>query len=857
MDVALNTQRTFGNVQELSPGNFKAPENIIQTVHAARTIYMRLREAHLKRIKLYAEILGLIQGNPPYNPADLAAAGLDHISNFNDMSANAQIERACLAYWNLSYNAQTFAFFKLRFRLPKDGDKSNLETDPDSVYYAQLMARHWDYAVKTCWPSFITNIAALSTQLVELGISPCIWPDERDPRWRIVELSKFYVPDQTQSDLELLTTVCIESEFTVQYLWGIYQEFKDKPEAAAPWNVDQIGRLLVLITTNIPMSTLSAADRLELERKILAGDVSMDRYFSNVVRIISLLQKEYTGKISHYMFPKNLGIEEDSTQEGFLFYEHEQFYSMQEATVVFTINPGQFTIHMNRGLGHKIFSLAQAKQMTENRVVDMAGYASTPIIKTSSLATKDVDQIKFYPGVPLNIGNYDLLQNNLGANLQGVVGAAEHLQQLMQYNLTYSGNDPGQPDPDKGSLSPTQTRLQATNEFAIQKNYIQHFYSSLDVVVRNMTIKMFNSKPGYPGYDIAETWKERCLDDGVPEYIFELDKDRDRYKMPKKIDVCATRVAGGGSQVAQLIGLQELGNIVSSFGPRGSRQYQRDYIIATVGAEHIDEYMSDADQSDERSQGATIAGLENAVMQAGKAPIFSPDNDHRAHFAVHMALGSQMQQNLQQQQMDTIEADSVFHVMIPHLQEHFQALQQSEFTKAFAEKYKKPFNDMVRYATFNHRNAVSEQEAKVKQQQQQQQDTQSAMTDEQLKTMQVTNDEHRKDAKLAAQTQRQEKAGTAKEAALVRKTEADIQINTKKAEGEVQAKMIKAGAPGQGGFENTADTEANANPSGYLSKIGGDTVAPYNTVEPYAYDQTTQAPSPTPAKPKLGSPLPR
>src|SRR4029079_11152790 len=83
------------------PGNLKAPENIITTVQAARNIYFTYRTNSLNRILLFAQIDGLLSGNPPYDPQELASAGLAYAANFNDLSARSLCERAALAYWNL------------------------------------------------------------------------------------------------------------------------------------------------------------------------------------------------------------------------------------------------------------------------------------------------------------------------------------------------------------------------------------------------------------------------------------------------------------------------------------------------------------------------------------------------------------------------------------------------------------------------------------------------------------------------------------------------------------------------------------------------------------------------------------
>ncbi len=212
-----------GAIEETENGkDLEAPKNITPNVSVVRNIYQNYRTGHLKRIYLYAQMEGLFQGNPPYAPSELKEAGLQHISNFNDMSGRSIIKRSAQAYWNLLHNSQHLINFDLR-----------LKEAPDAGIWGDIMSRHWDYVIKTKWRGFIQNVASLTHQLVKLGVSPTIFPDEDSFKWKVVELNKFFIPGNTSSDLDLLTSFAVESEFTLQYLWDVYTSEKNKKES--PW----------------------------------------------------------------------------------------------------------------------------------------------------------------------------------------------------------------------------------------------------------------------------------------------------------------------------------------------------------------------------------------------------------------------------------------------------------------------------------------------------------------------------------------------------------------------------------------------------------------------------------------------
>lgn len=728
-----------GRLVQKASGALEAPDSIIPTPNAARTIYNKFRAEHLKRIQLYAQIEGLIAGNPPYNPTDLAKHGLSHIANFNNLDGRSLYERGALAYWNLLNEAETICKFEL----------VGIE-DPHKVEWADIMAKHWDSMVRS-WPSFYTQVNTLTGQLIKFGLSPVLWHDERDWRWRTIELQRFFVSDQALSDVEQLTAICVESFFSVQYLYEVYQEFKDKPEDKRQgWDIKELEGLLINRANTFSQQSYQIFDMMDLQRRIQNGDLAFANFFSDNLRLISLLYKEYDGKISHYMFDRTYD------QGSFLFKQIGQYDLMQEGVVLFTASPGEFTIHSNRGLGHKILSGCQAMMQLDCSIVDMARWSSTPLIKSLATGSKDFEAIRFYPGVPTNIGTAEFVQNQLGANINQLVSASQYILQKLQYNTANSGDDPGIPDRNTGSVSPSQARMESYKEFGVLKHNIAHFYSQFDIVVRNMTAKMLHCKKGYPAYDYCEQWKKSCIQDGVPEIIFAT-KGAEKSELPPHIRVRATRVAGDGSTLARIMGLQELGPVVGAFGPKGVKEYQRQMVMATMGPEYVDAFLA-PEEPDETAGGASLAGVENAVMQAGKSPIFSPDNEHRAHIAVHFALANQVIQALQQQQTNPVEANKIFEVLVPHMADHIQFIVQSPFEQQFFQQIRKPWDQVQEYAKLNKKNANAMLQKQIREQQEQEAAQQKVLTDEELKNLQVINDERRKDIKVSSQVERAKEA---------------------------------------------------------------------------------------------------
>jgi len=774
-----------GQITESSEGNITAPKNIIQNINSARALYMRYRTDNLGRLQLFASIKGLISGNPPYDQAELDSNGLSHIANFNNMDAGAIFEQGALAYWNLVNQAEYLVKFIF-----------NDEYNPDLLDFAQIMAREWSIVVRE-WNDFERQVCTNVSQILMFGFSPVAWPDEKDWRWKTVEISRFFLPDQATTDTSLLTSIFMETSYTVQELYEIYKNIKDLPEPEkgekkqTPWNKNDLANFLMQRANSYVKNTQEQIlDPVKFQQMVENGDISFDQLYTDEVRLVSLLQKEYDGKFSHYIFDRHIGTGATATQSGFLFFLDRQYSSIQEFLVIFTASPGHFTIHGNRGLGHKIYSPCQATMQLDCDIVNMARLSSTPMIQSPSTGARDFEPIQFKPGIPMNIGPAQFVQNNLGSNIGGLIGAGNYLLQKLNINLTHSGDDPGMPDSAQGSISPSQARMKSFKEFGVLKNNIAHYYKYVDQVFYNMIVKMLKSDKTCPGYEQAKRWKDRCIELGVPEVLFALDSD----ERPKHWRVKATRVAGDGSTLALIMGLETLAPFVSSFSAKGVKQFQRDMVMATMGADYVAAYVGN-DEVDEISGGASLAGAENALMKMGESPVFSPDNAQRAHITVHMELARYIIDQRAQQQMDARSADKIFAVLIPHLGEHIQAVAQNVLQQNFFEGIKKPWNQIQQYAQLNRKNAEAEIQSLIRKQQEDQAQTEQVLNEEQRKNVKLQGDEARADAKVASQVARADRANETRAEVSKEKVRSDAETKRLKVRLEADVKKEEESLP--------------------------------------------------------------
>jgi len=758
-------------------GRLEKPENIIMNVPAARTYYNNVRLEHLDRIYLAAEIKGLIAGNPPYDQEQLAAQGLNHVTNANFLDAKSLFERTALTFWNLINNNNYLIKFEIR--------KFETQNDQDLSTWAEIMSRHWTELINEQWQDFAIEFSTMVSQLVEIGLSPVVFKDENSYKWESVDYSRFYMSNKTLSSVSKWDYLCIDTPFTMQYLWGVYHTLEQMtPEARGmqPWNMEALQWYMLMRANNIIKQDgqNALANMVDLQNLVQNGATNMAAFFTDVVLLSTLYYKEYSGKVSTMIFDPIIG----TTMDQFLYYGSEQYGCFEEAVIAFTYSAGERYLHGNRGVGHKIFPACQALMQLDCNTLDMAKMAGTPVIESPSTLGQNLDPIRFIPGTMTNIGTAKLAQNNLGGNTGQVMNVSQYFERKINRNAQISGDDPSMPDVDRGSKSAPEIQMQSIREFGVGKQTVNHFYRTFTLLEQQMVIKQYHCPAGHPDKEFFNLWKERCMAEGVPEDLFKLNGAK-QGELPKYLKVSAAKVAGDGSSLGLIMGLKQVGSIAGGFSAKGQYNYRADIINSSLGADYTARYLGDAQEPDEALGGASLARLENIAVRGGQLPQATKDNQQKAHIGSHMADAVEVIKGVQSQQMDPMQADQYFALMLPHIDDHVQFLEQDVLNKQYVETIVPQIRQLTKFAQLNRVRVQKMQQAEMRRRAQEEE----AMTAEQMKQeredFKVQKDEARKDMKVTSQVERAKEANQTRAQIMKESTVA-------KAENERLAVKLKA-----------------------------------------------------------------
>lgn len=758
-------------------GGLQKPKNIIMNVPAARTYYNNVRLEHLDRIWLAAQIQGLIAGNPPYDQEQLNAQGLNHVTNANFLDAKALFERTALTFWNLINNSNYLIRFSLR--------KFETQNDQDLSTWAEIMSRQWTELIDELWPDFAIEFSTLVSQLVQIGLSPVVFKDENSYKWESVDYSRFYMSNKTLSTVSKWDYLCIDTPFTMQYLWEIYhmlEQLTEEARAQQPWDIEAVKYYLLMRANNIIKQDSQNAfyNMLDLQRLVENGATNMAAFFTDVVLLSTLYCKEYSGKVSTMIFDPLIG----TTMDQFLYYGSEQYGCFEEAIIAFTYSAGERYIHGNRGVGHKIFPACQAMMQLDCNTVDMAKMAGTPVVESPSVLGQNLDPIRFVPGTMTNIGTAKLAQNNLGQNTGQVIQVVQHFERKINKNAQISGDDPSVPDADRGSKSAPEVQMQSIREFGVGKQTVSHFYRTFDMLENQMVAKQFHCPAGHPDKEFFNKWKERCVDEGVPDEVFKLNGAK-KGELPPHIKVRAARVAGDGSSLNLTMGLRGVGGIAGGFSAKGQYNYRSDIINSQLGADYIDRYLGDASEPDEAQGGASLATTENFMVRSGSLPLATKDNQQKAHIGTHMADAMNVVRLVQSQQMDPIQADAYFALMIEHIKAHIAFVSEDELNQQYVEQLEPAIKQLEKFAQLNRIRVQRMQQAEIRRRAQEQEAMSAAEMEQQRKDFVTQKDEARKDLKLSEQLDRQKEQQQVK--ADIAKSSAQAKASTDRLKVELQA----------------------------------------------------------------------
>jgi hypothetical protein len=630
----------------MEPGDIQneLTEKRIKNLEEARALLGILEKDALVRKEGFAKVTNQLNGGKPLDDEQLIKLGQGWRTNCNFRDASSTLEQVLIGYWRLLHDTTNLSAITVH------------DDDPMAETYAQIMSENFNRFIDEWGDGYVRNYLLMSTNHVAFGVGTGFFNDPKSPRWEVVRVGDLNVPPRAKADTESLQFVMIDQEMEISDAWKLIRTLKK--EAASRkmgWNPDALRQLLWYKINGNDTRPLPG-DFVKIEDNIRDNELTMTNRHGPM-RIIHLYVKEFDGKISTYIFARDIhhGAE-------FLFDNSDKESrpeTMRELLFNIFFEAGNGLFWGSKGFGQKNYQLMTIVNRLKSRAVDRTlidglnfrdtsdgGLTNIPIVSVGpiNVLPKELEQIPAYPHgstITETIEMLDYQTNSNNARFR------DQSKQIEQADTATQAN----------ALSAIQSQVDISNATLFLKQIAMLFSEQF----RRLRMRG-NDDPD------AKKFRDRCIEEGgVPEEIF-YDAD---------ITV-ATGADPGAASIALRAQYAKEGMMMAATDPDfNSRWFKEIYVSAHFGASAIKKALKPVDAtSDIAAQ--RLAILENDSMGNGHPIPVDPTDNHAAHVPVHLQPLEMIVMKFKTTGQISPDAFPALINAIPHLQKHFEYMENNK-----------------------------------------------------------------------------------------------------------------------------------------------------------------------------------
>ena len=592
----------------------KAPETRLADAASAREIFQKLISADQLRNATRSKLRGLVDGNPPYNPAELRRNNQAFRTNVNFRESEAFLSLAMSAFYDVFAEVPTYANIRTAYGNDMDKREEWSKIITEEFDRLQKLDKDFDYTMQLS-----------QREMVLVGDGPLIFEDATDWRCKAIMANDLLVPDGTKSNVGDWKVALVRTRMGVD---DLFEKIQDEEAATATgWNVDYV-RQRIRSAMPEPYRSGTQYDWEFFQRQLRSNDITFSAR-SEVVSMCHVFYKEFDGKISH-------AIIDERDSQGFMYRKLRRFSRWEQVIHPMYYDRGDGEHHGVKGLGIKMLQAMELKNRLRCAMVD-AAFARTQILfrplNANALSKTSVVQQGPYAILP---PDYEVIQQNIAGVLDAPMAVNADLENVLQGNLSQYRQSLSKPQGNPKTAF--EVNVMVSQQSAIGKTQLSRYYNQLDSFFEERYNRASNPNlnPITKSDKDAIEFQRRCKERGVPvQAMMDIDF------------VEATRTVGQGSQFAKQ---QLLGSLLSLSGalPEGGKiNLLKDYIAAQVGQQMVDRYLPSQIQSSRVQDQAALAVLEHASLNQSNMPIVTDTQDHVVHIETHMAAANQAASSLQ------------------------------------------------------------------------------------------------------------------------------------------------------------------------------------------------------------------
>lgn len=612
-----------------------------------RTVYEHLSTEDLPDAKRRANILGLYNGNLPYDPKKLESSAQKNLANINTMGLKNVIDNRANVLLRLE--SDTANLVELR---PIARELAG----PDAERIGRVVAEEFS-AMLRANGKFIAALARMNKEADLYGLGPITWPSSID--YCPIALDRAQIrfvgngPVQS-SEHELFM---FESTLSAGYLRFLL----DNPEIAEAegWNVSAVKEWLVKAygaqqqesrdQPGTEGSTTPIESQLSFIRRNVLGEDSQFK----PLHVIHVFVKEvaFPRGITHIITPAA------ETTERFMFEKQNAYRTMDECFLWFPYSIKDRYAREVRGLASFLYAIERTNNRLACQIIDAAFLASSVILAqgAGTSAAQDVSIVEQ--------GRYTILppgltpaQAQVKPDLQSLMSVRQALEQMgigsvsgRSYgNLASTGPklfESGRaPTKEETELQQMLRTRQDEAEFAQRQDVMNKICKQ--TFLRALRLAFLNPEQRVDFPEIDE-WISRCSMRGIG-----LEQ---MMSIPQLFSIVACRDLALGSDGK----IAALGAYVQMYGgsldESGRKFIARESARLQFGQRDADLIIPEVSRDQAPSDQASFATLENNQMKQGFQVVVGQDQLHWSHIPIHSQLLQEIVQMVAAPQDNTPE----------------------------------------------------------------------------------------------------------------------------------------------------------------------------------------------------------
>jgi hypothetical protein len=630
-------------------------------------MYSRAWSANGRRNARNALVKGMVDGNPPYDQRQLDSTAQKYRANFNTGEAEAFLNVAETAFYDLFSEVETFATITV------DSE------DPDARTWGDVITYHFDWLQRQD-DRMDYGVQLSHHDMVLYGSGPQIWDDPLDWRSKAVKHANMLLPEDAPSNVADWERVFFRENYRIN---DLYQFIAD-PDAArkAGWNLGAVRDSIMRSAQSQPRFQESG-DWEMWQQRLRNNDLDIGDSCARVY-CARILYKEFSQdgakpKISEAWVDLN------DSEDRFLYQKQDAYDDMRSAVCAFFYDRGDGTAHSVRGLGVKMFRLLMAKMRLANATFDAAFARAAIMLKAIGNTASQQLALQHLGPYTVLPGGYDFVPTGVPGLVDAPMAVSRDIDNTLESNL---GQYRARLEKPQGNpRTAFELQLQASQASTLNKTQISRYYQQLDdwyaERFRRAANKDIPSSTTNEWLKLALEFQKRCTKSGVPRSAID------------NAVVKATRVVGQGSAFLRMQMLQQAFSMVFPALPEdGKYNLLSDVISSQVGRQQINRYLPPPQERTGEAQHKWDANIENDTLKNRGQVRLTPTQNDVLHAQEHLAFASQAAQSLQQG-ADPMEIFGILQASGAHIAAHLQRMSGNKMRSDEFKALNQQFNQLA------------------------------------------------------------------------------------------------------------------------------------------------------------------